>query len=102
MRQDVAAECTKRICRIGYSEGSINNDLPGIGCRNLGRVRGLNVMQETPGRDRVEAFRNAFECPEYAAMVARLRDFTAQPQHRTIYLVGNHDSESGWNDPLRV
>jgi len=62
----------------------------------------LQLTDETPGRDRVEAFRHAFECPEYAEMVSRLRAFTAQPQHRTIYLVGNHDSESGWNDPLRA
>ena len=62
----------------------------------------LQLTDATPGRDRVAAFQHAFECPEYAEMVQRLRAFTAQPQHRTIYLVGNHDSESGWNDPLRA
>lgn len=62
----------------------------------------LQLTDETSGNDRVAAFRNAFECPEYATMLDRLRTFTAEPQHRTIYLVGNHDSEAGWNDPLRA
>ena len=62
----------------------------------------LQLTEETPGADRVAVFRRAFECPEYAAMLERLRAFTADPQHRTIYLVGNHDAESGWNDPLRA
>lgn len=62
----------------------------------------LQLTDETPGTDRVAAFRRVFECPEYATMLDRLRTFTAMPQHRTIYLVGNHDSESGWNDPLRA
>jgi hypothetical protein len=62
----------------------------------------LQLTDETPGLDRVEVFQRAFECPEYAAMLDRLRTFTALPRHRTIYLVGNHDSESGWNDPLRA
>jgi hypothetical protein len=62
----------------------------------------LQLTDETPGPDRVAAFRRVFECPEYAAMLERLRTFTALPQRRTIYLVGNHDSEAGWNDPLRA
>lgn len=62
----------------------------------------LQLTEETPGRDRVAAFRRAFECPEYATMLDRLRTFTADPRHRTIYLVGNHDAEAGWNDPLRA
>jgi hypothetical protein len=35
-------------------------------------------------------------------MLERLRHFNRLPGRRTIYLVGNHDSESGWNDPLRT
>jgi UDP-2,3-diacylglucosamine pyrophosphatase LpxH len=62
----------------------------------------LQLTDETPGDDRVAAFQSVFESPEYTAMLDRLRAFTALPQHRTIYLVGNHDSESGWNDPLRA
>ena len=62
----------------------------------------LQLTDKTPGHDRVAAFRCVFECPEYATMLDRLRTFTAAPHHRTIYLVGNHDSESGWNDPLRA
>lgn len=53
------------------------------------------------GEDREAAFRAALEVPEYEAMWARLRRFTAMPRHRTIYLVGNHDAEMGWNQPLR-
>lgn len=62
----------------------------------------LQLTEETPGEDRVAAFRTAFERPEYAPMLDRLRRFNRLPDRRTIYLVGNHDSESGWNDPLRA
>jgi UDP-2,3-diacylglucosamine pyrophosphatase LpxH len=54
------------------------------------------------GEARVAAFRRAFEQPEYAGMLERLRRFTALPGNRTIYLIGNHDSEMGWNDALRA
>lgn len=62
----------------------------------------LQLTEARPHEDRVAAFRAAFERPEYAAMLDRLRAFTAGPRRRTIYLVGNHDAESGWNDPLRA
>ncbi len=53
------------------------------------------------GADREAAFRRALHLPEYATLFDRLRRFTAIPRHRTIYLVGNHDAEMGWNAPLR-
>lgn len=62
----------------------------------------LQLTDETPGADRVATFRRAFERREYEAMLDRLRHFNRQPGHRTIYLLGNHDAESGWNDPLRA
>ena len=62
----------------------------------------LQLTAETPGADRVATFRRAFEQREYEGMLDRLRHFNRQPGHRTIYLLGNHDAESGWNDPLRA
>lgn len=62
----------------------------------------LQLTAEVPGQDRVAAFRCAFERAEYAPMLDRLRHFNRLPERRTIYLVGNHDSESGWNDSLRA
>jgi len=35
--------------------------------------------------------------PEYAALFARLRAFTASPRRHVIYLPGNHDAEVWWN-----
>lgn len=61
----------------------------------------LTDADQLPGETRVDTFRRCFERDDYATMLARLRHFTGLPQHRTIYLVGNHDAESGWNDPLR-
>ncbi len=51
--------------------------------------------------DRLAAFAAAFERPEYLPLIDRLRRFTATPRHRTIYLIGNHDAEMGWNEALR-
>jgi hypothetical protein len=62
----------------------------------------LQLTAETPGADRVATFQRAFEQREYEGMLDRLRHFNRQPEHRTIYLLGNHDAESGWNDPLRA
>ena len=62
----------------------------------------LQLTDETPGADRVATFRRALERREYETMLDRLRLFNGQPGHRAIYLLGNHDGESGWNDPLRT
>ncbi len=62
----------------------------------------LQLTEETAGADRVAAFRRAFERREYEGMLDRLRHFNQQAGHRTIYLLGNHDAEAGWNDPLRA
>jgi UDP-2,3-diacylglucosamine pyrophosphatase LpxH len=60
----------------------------------------FDLLQLTGG-NREAVFRPALERPENAPMLERLRRFTATPRHRTIYLVGNHDAEMGWNVPLR-
>ena len=62
----------------------------------------LQLTEATPGIDRVAAFRRAFERPDYERMLDTLRRFNRTPGRRTIYLVGNHDAEAGWNDPLRA
>lgn len=61
----------------------------------------LQLTEDTPGLDRVASFRRAFERRENEGMLDRLRRFNQQPDHQTIYLLGNHDSEAGWNEPLR-
>ena len=53
------------------------------------------------GADRLARFRAALERPEYGPLLDRLRRFTATSRHRTIYLIGNHDVETGWNEELR-
>jgi UDP-2,3-diacylglucosamine pyrophosphatase LpxH len=62
----------------------------------------LQLTGATPGIDRVAAFRRAFERRDYERMLDALRRFNRTPGRRTIYLVGNHDAEAGWNDPLRA
>lgn len=62
----------------------------------------LQLTDTTEGADRVAIFRRAFERRENGGMLDRLRHFNRQPGHRTIYLLGNHDAEAGWNDPLRA
>jgi len=47
-----------------------------------------------PNQLRVQAI---VEHPDHAAMFARLAAWNREPQHRTVYTVGNHDSETGWN-----
>ena len=62
----------------------------------------LQLTSATPGSDRVATFRRAFERRDYERMLDALRRFNRTPGHRTIYLIGNHDAEAGWNDPLRA
>jgi len=62
----------------------------------------LQLTNATPGIDRVATFRRAFERRDYEPMLGALRRFNRAPEHRTIYLIGNHDAEAGWNDPLRA
>ncbi len=50
-----------------------------------------------PGGNRAQAI---VEHPDHAALFARLRAWNAQPDHRTVYTVGNHDSEAGWNPAI--
>lgn len=47
-----------------------------------------------PGGNRARA---VVEHPDHAALFARLRTWNVRPGHRTVYTVGNHDSEAGWN-----
>ena len=47
-----------------------------------------------PGSNRARAI---VEHPDHAALFVRLRQWNAHPQHRTVYTVGNHDSEASWN-----
>lgn len=47
-----------------------------------------------PGGNRARA---VVEHPDHAALFARLRAWNARPGHRTVYTVGNHDSEAAWN-----
>lgn len=47
-----------------------------------------------PGVLRVQVI---VEHPKHAALFARLRRWNAEAGHRTVYVVGNHDSETGWN-----
>jgi len=62
----------------------------------------LQLTNATPGIDRVATFRRAFERRDYEPMLDALRRFNRTPGRRTIYLIGNHDAEAGWNDPLRA
>lgn len=50
-----------------------------------------------PGGNRARAI---VEHPDHAALFARLRRWNARPGHRTVYTVGNHDSETGWNGAI--
>lgn len=61
----------------------------------------LQLTTATSGIDRIASFRHAFERHDYEQLLDCLRRFNRTPGRRTIYLVGNHDAESGWNDPLR-
>jgi len=47
-----------------------------------------------PSGNRAQA---VVEHPDHAALFARLRAWNARPGHRTVFTVGNHDSEAGWN-----
>ena len=47
-----------------------------------------------PGGNRAQAI---VEHPDHAELFARLRQWNGRPGHRTVYTVGNHDSETGWN-----
>jgi len=47
-----------------------------------------------PGGNRARA---VVEHPDHAAFFARLRTWNTRPGHRTVYTVGNHDSETAWN-----
>lgn len=60
----------------------------------------FDLLQLT-GPDRLAAFRSALEQPVNDEVLERLRLVAASPRHQSIYLVGNHDSEIGWNDELR-
>lgn len=60
----------------------------------------FDLLQLT-GPDRETLFQQEFGRAEYAPLLARLRQFTALPDRRTLYLIGNHDAEIGWNEPLR-
>jgi len=66
----------------------------------------LQLTSAEPGADpggrwREDEFRRAFEQPEYAPMLERLRRFNRGAERRTVYLIGNHDAEMGWNDRLQ-
>ena len=37
------------------------------------------------------------EHPDHTEFFAHLRQWNARPDHRVVYTVGNHDSETGWN-----
>ena len=50
-----------------------------------------------PGGNRARA---VVEHPDHAALFARLRQWNVRPGHRTIYTVGNHDSETAWNGAI--
>lgn len=60
----------------------------------------FDLLQLT-GHDRATLFRLALDRPEYSALLDRLRRFNAAPRHQTIYLIGNHDAEIGWNQALQ-
>ena len=49
------------------------------------------------GANRAQAI---VEHPDHAALFDRLRRWNARPGHRTVYTVGNHDSETGWNGAI--
>ncbi|HET8626319.1 MAG TPA: metallophosphoesterase [Thermomicrobiales bacterium] len=60
----------------------------------------FDLLQLT-GADRATVLRLALERPENAGFLERLRRITATPGNRTVYLIGNHDAEMGWNESLR-
>lgn len=47
-----------------------------------------------PGANRARVI---VEHPDHAALFMRLRLWNTRPGHRTVYTVGNHDSETAWN-----
>lgn len=50
-----------------------------------------------PGGNRAQAI---VEHPDHTELFARLRQWNGRPGHRTVYTVGNHDSETGWNPAI--
>src|SRR5947208_9424512 len=50
-----------------------------------------------PGGNRAQAI---VEHPDHAALFARWREWNAHLGRRTVYTVGNHDSETGWNPAI--
>lgn len=60
----------------------------------------FDLLQLT-GPNRLESFREALEQKSNARLIEALRRVGASERHQSIYLVGNHDSEMGWNDDLR-
>jgi len=50
-----------------------------------------------PGGNRAQA---VVEHPDHAALFARLRQWNARRGHRTVYTIGNHDSETAWNGAI--
>ncbi len=53
----------------------------------------------SPGGNRARA---VVEHPDHAAFFARLRAWNTRPGHRTVYTVGNHDSETAWNAEIGI
>ena len=39
--------------------------------------------------------------PQYAELFAALRAFAQMPEHRVVYLMGNHDAEVWWNEDVQ-
>ena len=50
------------------------------------------------GEERVAA---TIARPEYRRLFAAMQGFTRLPEHRVVYLVGNHDAEVWWNTRLQ-
>ena len=54
----------------------------------------LRMGEAGPGEDLVAA---TIARPEYQGLFAALRAFAQGPEHRVVYVVGNHDAEIWWN-----
>jgi UDP-2,3-diacylglucosamine pyrophosphatase LpxH len=58
----------------------------------------LRIADVPDGKTRAAA---TMSRPEYQALFAALRGLAGKPERRVIYLPGNHDAETWWNDQIR-
>jgi Calcineurin-like phosphoesterase len=86
-----AAELTQLLEGLGRHHGPVELVL-------AGDFLDLLRMEGAGGGDRVAV---TITRPEYQGVFRALRAFAADPGHRVVYLVGNHDAEVWWNPRIQ-